>query len=499
MCGEPTTTRPADRFRSVPGARAGVLGCALLCLGWLGCATRSGPGLAELAPREQPVASPAAGALSAATLRALRELSPRELPLPPPDPTNRYADDPAAAALGHELFFDPSFSGRLIDPDNIGDAASLGSVGDTGKVSCAGCHLPERGFVDTRSVRQQVSLAAGWGRRKTRSLLDIGQAKILMWDGRRDALYNQPFQPIETADEMNSSRLYVAQQIYARHRSEYEAIFGPIPVPLDDASRFAQLDGATTGCRAINAENEGVDCHGMPGDGAEFDRLSQADQDAVTRVVVNMGKALGAYERKLSCGQSRFDRWIHGDAGALTAEEQRGAAIFVGQRADGSTRLGCNSCHSGPFFTDQSFHNVGMHVRGVGPAGSFFATDDRGAQDGLTKILVDPLNTRGKFSDGYDGRLPEHVPASAEGAFRTPSLRCVSRRPSFMRNGQLRTLADVIDFFSRGGDQGGYFGTKVIEPFEFTAQERADLEAFLRALDGDGPDPALIAAPSSAP
>lgn len=478
-----------------PACRA-LLTCAL-ALSCVGCATPHATPRVEVAGRdEQSSARPVHGSagLHPETLQALRELSPPQLPPPPPDPSNRYADLPAAAAFGHRLFFDPGFSGQLIDPDNIGDRASLGRVGDVGKVSCAGCHIPEHGFIDTRSVRKQVTLAAGWSRRKTRSLLDIGQAKLIMWDGRRDALYNQPFQPFEAAEEMNSSRLFVAQQIYARHRAEYEAIFGPIPVPLADARRFPQLTAHTTGCRKLTADNHGVDCHGMPGDGAEFDRLAPADQDAVTRVVVNAGKALAAYERKLSCGPGRFDRWMHGDAAALSAEEQRGAAIFVGQRADGSRRLGCNSCHSGPFFTDQGFHNVGLHPRGVGPAGSFFDREDRGAQQGLAQALVDPLNTRGPYSDGYDGRLPERVPASAEGAFRTPSLRCVSRRPSFMHTGQLLTLADVIDFFSRGGDRGGYHGTKVIEPFDFSPQERADLEAFLRALDGDGPDPALIVA-----
>ena len=58
--------------------------------------------------------------------------------------------------------------------------------------------------------------------------------------------------------------------------------------------------------------------------------LSPADKDAVTRIWVNVGKALGAYERLLTCGPSRFDRWAHGEAAALTHAEQRGAALFVG-------------------------------------------------------------------------------------------------------------------------------------------------------------------------
>src|SRR5258708_27030484 len=97
---------------------------------------------------------------------------------------------------------------------------------------------------------------------------------------------------------------------------------------------------------------------------------------------------------------------------------------------------GCNSCHSGPFLTDQDFHNVGMSPSGVGPAASFYDNNDHGAHEGLALTLIDPLNVRGKFSDGDDGRLPASVSAGTDGAFRVPSLRCVSRRPSFMHTGQ---------------------------------------------------------------
>ena len=111
---------------------------------------------------------------------ALQALSPTTLPAPPTDPTNMYADRPEAAHLGQELFYDPGFSGQLLDTDNQGPPQALGYAGptwgDTGKVSCAGCHVPASGFSDTRSFQLQLSLGAGWGRRRAPSLLDIGQA-----------------------------------------------------------------------------------------------------------------------------------------------------------------------------------------------------------------------------------------------------------------------------------------------------------------------------------
>ncbi len=90
---------------------------------------------------------------------ALQALSPAQLPSPPNDPTNRFADNPAAAALGQRLFFDPSFSGQLLDTDNDGSPETLGvataTTGQTGRVACAGCHIPASGFSDTRSFQRQ--------------------------------------------------------------------------------------------------------------------------------------------------------------------------------------------------------------------------------------------------------------------------------------------------------------------------------------------------------
>ncbi len=426
---------------------------------------------------------------SAEELAVLKTLSPATLPAPPPDVTNQYADDDGAAALGQALFFEPLFSGPLLTGDNNGAPGTLGMKGEAGKVSCASCHLPESDFQDTRSPSKQISLAAAWGRRKAPSLLDVGQAKLVTWDGRRDTLHNQVFGPIESAAEMNSSRLFAARQLFDLYQAEYEAVFGPMP-PLDDEARFPPLTPEETGCQPSGSVAQPLVCEGSwrgyPGDGAEYDNMSAEDQEAVTRVVVNIGKAIAAYERRLSCGPSRFDDWVAGDAEALSTAEQRGAQVFIGQGK-------CVDCHSGPFFSDQQFHNVGLMPGQV--AAAFYDLDDRGAAVGVAEALNDPLNSLGPFSDGDDGRLPLSVPASFEGAFRTPMLRCVSRRPSFMHTAQLRTLEAVIDFFAQGGHPAGYPGSSEISPLSLTAEQKADLVAFLRSLDGPGAAPALRTAP----
>jgi cytochrome c peroxidase len=449
-------------------------------------------------PSSPPTSGGAAGAanpndpepsFTSEQMAELRALAPRQLPAPPPDATNRFADDDAAAAFGQRLFFDPTFSGPLLDSDNDGNGGSLGKVGETGRVACASCHLPTGGFSDTRSFQLQISLGAGWGRRRAPSLLDVGQTTLVLWDGRRDTLYNQIFGPLESVVEMNSSRLFMAQQIEKSHKAEYEAIFGALP-PLSETERFPALSAELSGCQPKNPTDPQPVCngpfHGAPGDGAEFDGLAAADQTAVTRVIVNAGKAIGAFERRLTCGASPFDAWLQGDEDAISRAAKRGAGLFVGKAK-------CVSCHSGPFLSDQKFHNVGLAPDIVQQA--FIDANDYGASHGIADALVDPLNSRGAFSDGDDGRLPDAVDPAMDGAFRTPMLRCVNKRPTFMHTGQLATLVKVIDFFDKGGMSSGYPGTNELQALGLSALEKSDLLAFLQSLDGPGPEAKLLEPP----
>jgi len=428
---------------------------------------------------------PAQAAPPPESLRALAVRPPL-----PADPTNRYADDPRAARFGQRLFFEPRFSGALLEGDNDGSSNTLGLKGETGRVSCAGCHVPAAGFSDNRSLGQQASLAAGWTLRRTPSLLDVGRSRLLHWDGRHDAFWNQIFGPLEHSNEMNSARLFVAEQVFRLHRKEYEALFGAMP-PLGDGVRFPQLTAERAGCKPQLRARE--ICHGVPGDGAEYDGLSPADQLAVTRVVVNLGKAVEAYLRKLSCGRGRFDAWVAGDESALSEAERRGALLFTG-------KAGCVSCHTGPTLSDERFHNVGLFAQTV----SVIVSDagDLGASVGLAQSLADPLNAKSAFSDaplrspsGFGAAGLSANPPASEGSFRTPKLRCVSARPSFMHTAQLRTLDEVVAFFDRGGHPFGYPGKSELKPLGLSAQERADLVAFLKSLDGPGPERLLLTQP----
>jgi cytochrome c peroxidase len=62
-----------------------------------------------------------------------------------------------------------------------------------------------------------------------------------------------------------------------------------------------------------------------------------------------------------------------------------------------------------------------------------------------------------------------------------------------MHTGQLRTVADVVSFFSRGGDQAGFLGTSELAALELSTDERSDLVAFLMSLEGPGPSAEWLA------
>jgi cytochrome c peroxidase len=125
---------------------------------------------------------------------------------------------------------------------------------------------------------------------------------------------------------------------------------------------------------------------------------------------------------------------------------------------------------------------------------AFVDANDRGAAAGISELPNDPLAAHGSFSDGERGALPVLGPEH-EGAFRTPTLRCVSGQPSFMHTGQLASLEQVVAFFDRGGDPAGYPGTNELLRLGLSAEERADLVAFLDSLEGPGPPAGLLVKP----
>jgi cytochrome c peroxidase len=362
------------------------------------------------------------------------------LPPPPPDTTNRVADDPRAAKLGQRLFFDKRLSA-------------------TGEIACATCHDPARGFADGKQVFEGL----GRGERHSPTLLNVAYQRWFFWDGRTDSLWAQAVQPLESSIEMGGDRVATAHLIAsdATLRSEYEAVFGPLP----DLSAFPK--------HAKPLASDPTHPHHLA-----WLALTIEQQRIASRIVTNAGKALEAYERKLVRADAPFDRFVAGDASALSPAAQRGWKLFSG-------RANCRSCHGGPAFTDGEFHNIGVPPLGGGKP------TDAARYVGVERVKTDPFNAASEFSDDRTGAAALQLETLVQnpqsyGEFRTPSLRNVALTPPYMHQGQFATLRDVLHYYStlEGATQVGHHQEQTLRPLELSEQEMTDLIAFLESLSG---------------
>jgi len=368
----------------------------------------------------------------------------------PPEPSNAFADDPAAAALGQAYFFDARYSSN-------------------GAISCATCHDPAVGYQDARAA---TSLGLAYTGRHAPTCLnaavsrDDSDTNWQFWDGRSDSLWSQALGPPESDVEMGGSRTGVVYLIYDHYREPHEAIFGPLP-ELRDAAGEPRFP--------LSAKP------GTP----QWESMTDEARDEIDRVYVQFGKAIDAYERLLIRGNAPFDQWfdelvVHEERSeALTPSALRGLRLFIG-------KANCIACHRGPNFTDQRFHNLG--VRQEGP---YVASRDAGRSEGIAAAAQGEFSCASKWSD-HPNKSACAVASLANdaadlGAFKTPSLRNVADTPPYMHTGHLATLEDVVRFYDAGGDSDGFVGTRdsQIRPLNLTEREIGDLVDFLESLSGD--------------
>jgi len=383
-------------------------------------------------------------------LATLKNLWIVNLPPLPPDPSNRFADDPNAAEFGQKLFFDTRLSANE-------------------RVSCASCHLPGRQFQDG------VPLAFGIGVTDRRTMTVIGTAYSpwLFWDGRKDSQWAQALGPLENPVEHGADRTMIAHLVSAYYADEYAALFGPLP-DLDHLPVRAGPVG-----NPIAAEN--------------WQAMTADDRGAVTTVFANLGKAIAAYERLLIPGASRLDHYIEavllGDrktaAALLTPDEVAGLKLFIG-------KAGCINCHNGPLFTNNDFHNTGVPANPNLP-------EDTGRARGVEQVLVDEFNCLSTYSDAEPQQCAELNFLVSEGPqlvrqFKPPSLRSVADRGPFMHAGQFATLEEVLNHYNTA--PAAPAGHSELEPLNLSHQQLEQIIAFLKTLDSPiSADPRWLAAP----
>jgi len=300
-----------------------------------------------------------------------------------------------------------------------------------GKVACGTCHQPDRNFQDGTPLGHGVGVTG----KRTMPVAATSRAPFLFWDGRKDSLWAQALGPLESKVEHGGTRAQYARVIADHYRADYENVFGPFP-------------DLSTGLEAI------------------------------TRVFVNIGKAIAAFERRIEFGPSRFDRYVdavtsgQGAAGIFSSDEVAGLKLFVG-------KANCTQCHNGPLFTNNEFHNTGVPGRPELPI-------DDGRLTGAASVVKDEFNCKSRWSDAPN-RCAEldylvtddHV---LQRAYKVPSLRNVAERAPYMDAGQFATLKEVLDHYNRAPVAPA--GHSELKPLRLKPVELNQLEAFLRTLSG---------------
>ena len=256
-------------------------------------------------------------------------------------------------------------------------------------VSCASCHEPQMAWANHNPV--DIGIQGRKGTRNSGTILDAAYMDFQFWDGRARTLEAEALGPIHNPVEMGETIENVVRKLNG-------------------------IDGYRTGFKAVF--------------GTEV-------------TAAGISKAIAAFERTVLSGPSPYDRYVAGDRSAMSEAAVRGMRLFKGKAR-------CQTCHSGPMFSDQGFHNIGVGM-------------DRPAPDvGREAVTKDPRD---------------------RGRFKTPGLRNVALTWPYMHDGSVRTLAEVVELYNVGG-----FANPTLDifmmPLDLTDAEQKDLVAFMEALTG---------------
>jgi cytochrome c peroxidase len=289
-----------------------------------------------------------------------------------------------------------------------------------GTVSCATCHDPEHGYSDGKKVSEGVS--GKKGARNAPTVLNAVFNEFQFWDGRAATLEEQSkgpmINPVEMAMGSHDDAVKIIRQAKQDYGDEFAKLFGREPT-IDD-----------------------------------------------------IAAVIATFERTVVSGNSPFDRFIAGDAAAISASAKRGWELWNGKAR-------CNTCHphgdSTPNLSDNKFHNIGVAAKGRD-----FASLARRAA-----AVADPQELAFHPDFTEVGRFAVTKQPKDIGAFKTPGVRDVALTAPYMHDGSEATLLDVVNFYDKGGEPNPYLDGG-ITPLKLTDPEKQDLVAFMEALTGEG-------------
>ncbi len=291
--------------------------------------------------------------------------------------------------------------------------------------SCASCHDQAKAFTDGRA--HAIGSTEDIHPRSSMSIVNVAYYSTLTWAN-----------PIMTELE----------------KQALGPMFGENPVELGLTGKEAELFAR------LEAEPVYTDL---------FQKAFPEAEEPISLDTIT--KAIATFQRTVVSYRSPYDRYTYEkDTSAMSEAALRGYDLFF------SEKLECFHCHGtfnfsdsvtyeGKQLTEKMFHNTGLY--NIGGTGAY--------PEDNTGVLA---------SSG----IPEDM-----GRFRAPSLRNIALTAPYMHDGSIATLDEVLDHYAAGGrtiESGEYAGvgsqnpfkSELINGFELTAQERADVIAFLESL-----------------
>jgi len=281
-------------------------------------------------------------------------------------------------------------------------------------LSCASCHDPRKGWGDAQALSTGYSSMEYF--RNTPTVVNARHRRRFMWDGRLDGADAGTLvrDMITETHFMNMDSRLMQERL--KQIPEYEALW----------KQWRNDD--INGMRVYNV--------------------------------------IGEFIRTLETTNAPFDRFVRGDAAAISEEAKAGYALFKGKAR-------CVSCHDGPLGADGKLHNTGVPEH--------------------PDVLRNPLRTITMLRHYATSGMPNYMRARVDvgayaitkdrrdtGKFNTAQLRDLKYTAPYMHNGVFRTLNEVIDFYDRGGGAGSE-----LKPLGLDAGEKRALREFLLTLSGD--------------
>jgi len=259
-------------------------------------------------------------------------------------------------------------------------------------ISCGSCHDPRTGWANPHPT--DTGIRGQVGGRNSGTIINAAYMRYQFWDGRAGSLEEQALGPIHNPIEMGETLENVVAKLNAipGYKEQFRHVFG-----------------------------------------------TDATADGIAR-------AIAAFERTIVTGPAPYDRWLRGEKNAMSPAAVRGMRLFNG-------KAHCSPCHSGPLFSDQGFHNIGVGM-------------DR--------------------PDADLGRYAQTKDPADWGRFKVPTLRNIEETPPYLHTGAEKTLMDVVNYYDRGGVPNAKLDPLML-PLGLTQREKQDLVEFMKALTGPVP------------